>query len=463
MAHALANVRDRAAYALEASPMLRYTLEFFLANAIAAWGGSEGQYDRLQDNRIEEVARRLESMQLGTYGRHGGGPAGANADIISYTPMQAARPESGDKARMVDSNRNRHGQILPAGAANAEDEWDQQQYSGRSEGTTPTWVSWSVAVGAITCSGTTCMWRFKVARSRSGNGREYHDAPDQAEGEEAAQADQGRRDAESARRRGRHQSVQRHHPLRQRRKDASSKAKKSRKGKQGGEDGRNDERSGMQEGDDAVVAEDGPEGASRSQHLPLTAAAALCSSNPQCQRKPGIQNMQRAVPVAVPEPAQDAHAEEETCHVQERSDEGALCTVRAHTALQCAEKAGFTGSTYGVQTADGMHANTVSSSNAIISRRVLQFSMLAEAISGSDDAKLAELALQLHTPLAKLRQWEANWNRISGQRQMCEAATADSERAGRRSRGYQPMDAIEAGDEPLGAHGKWELSKCGSP
>ena len=209
MAHALANVRDRAAYVLEASPMLRYTLEFFLANAIAAWGGSEGQYDRLQDNRIEEVARRLESMQLGTYGRHGGGPAGANADIISYTPMQAARPEAGDKARMVDSNRSRHGQILPAGAAHVEDGWDQQQYSGRSEGTTPTWVSWSVAVGAITCSGTTCMWRFKVAQSRSGNRRKNHDAPDQAE--EDAQADQAHRDAESARRRGRHQSVQRHH------------------------------------------------------------------------------------------------------------------------------------------------------------------------------------------------------------------------------------------------------------
>ena len=71
VAHALGNARDRAAYALEASPMLRYTLEFFLANAIAAWGGSEGQYDRLQDSRIAEVAKRLDNMQLGAYSRQG--------------------------------------------------------------------------------------------------------------------------------------------------------------------------------------------------------------------------------------------------------------------------------------------------------------------------------------------------------------------------------------------------------
>ena len=60
------------------------------------------------------------------------------------------------------------------------------------------------------------------------------------------------------------------------------------------------------------------------------------------------------------------------------------------------------------QPADCTQGSTASASHAIISKRVLQFSMLAEAISGSDDAKLGELAMQLHTPMAQLRHWEAN-------------------------------------------------------
>ena len=44
----------------------------------------------------------------------------------------------------------------------------------------------------------------------------------------------------------------------------------------------------------------------------------------------------------------------------------------------------------------------------VISKRALQFSMLDDAIAGSDDATLGELAVQLHAPAPKLRMWVAN-------------------------------------------------------
>ena len=59
----------------------------------------------------------------------------------------------------------------------------------------------------------------------------------------------------------------------------------------------------------------------------------------------------------------------------------------------------------------------LSDSLSIISKRALQFSMLADAVAGSDDATLGELAVQLHAPVPKLRMWGASWQRISGQQQ----------------------------------------------
>ena len=140
-----------------------------------------------------------------------------------------------------------------------------------------------------------------------------------------------------------------------------------------------------------------------------------------------------------------------------------LCTMRSASALRGDEKSGHPESTYEVQPADDVHRGTASSSHVIISRRVLQFSRLAEAISSADDARLAELALQLHTPLAKLRHWEAHWKRISGQMQQGEAAAASNTRATDHIQDRHAMDAIEARDEPMGAHGEWKRGNRREP
>ena len=85
--------------------------------------------------------------------------------------------------------------------------------------------------------------------------------------------------------------------------------------------------------------------------------------------------------------------------------------------------------------------------------------MLAEVISGSDDATLAELALQLHTPMEKLRQWEAHWTRISGQMQPSDSSSTSSGMAEGRIEDPQSLAALEAGDEPMGPHGEWQHCK----
>ena len=56
------------------------------------------------------------------------------------------------------------------------------------------------------------------------------------------------------------------------------------------------------------------------------------------------------------------------------------------------------------------------------SRRALQFSMLADAIESSDEVTLAELAVQLHAPVPKLRMWGASWRMLSGQQEAAEDA-----------------------------------------
>ena len=139
VAQALGNARDRAAYALEASPMLRYTLEFFLANAIAAWGGSEGRYDRLQDSRIAAVAERLNSMQRGASSLQDAGPREANTDIIRYTATHAAAPGPRGNAPTDDRiSRSRHGHERPAHAAKMVKEWERsrEEYPSPAEGVT---------------------------------------------------------------------------------------------------------------------------------------------------------------------------------------------------------------------------------------------------------------------------------------------------------------------------------------
>ena len=102
------------------------------------------------------------------------------------------------------------------------------------------------------------------------------------------------------------------------------------------------------------------------------------------------------------------------------------------------------------------HAEVASASHAVISRRILQFSMLAEVISGSDDAKLAELVLQLHTPVEKLRQWETRWRRISGQEQPGKANGRASAMSACHGGDRQNLAALEAGDESVGPHGEWQ-------
>ena len=101
-------------------------------------------------------------------------------------------------------------------------------------------------------------------------------------------------------------------------------------------------------------------------------------------------------------------------------------------------------------------AEIASANHAVVSRRILQFSMLAEVISGSDDAKLAQLVLQLHTPVEKLRQWENHWRRISGQEQAGRACSGASTALGGHVGDRQNLAALEAGDESVGPHGEWE-------
>ena len=102
------------------------------------------------------------------------------------------------------------------------------------------------------------------------------------------------------------------------------------------------------------------------------------------------------------------------CEVQVRADDSlhSLSTTprRGHDGqmLCSAEEGAVVGRIEG-------HMSGVNLS--VISKRVLQFSMLADAISGSDDATLGELAVQLHTPVSKLRMWGTNWRRMSGQYQ----------------------------------------------
>ena len=133
--------------------------------------------------------------------------------------------------------------------------------------------------------------------------------------------------------------------------------------------------------------------------------------------------------------------------------------MQSLATLQRGEQSSDAGGTHGEHLMHSSRAEAASSGHTIISKRLLQFSMLAEVISGSDDAKLAELALQLHTPMEKLRQWEAHWTRISGQAQPANPGSRTSGVAEGRMEDRQSLAALEAGDEPAGPHGEWQHCK----
>ena len=60
----------------------------------------------------------------------------------------------------------------------------------------------------------------------------------------------------------------------------------------------------------------------------------------------------------------------------------------------------------------------------VISRRVLEFTLLADAIVNSDESTLAELAVQLHAPVSKLRMWGSSWRRLFGQHEAANVVAA---------------------------------------
>ena len=61
---------------------------------------------------------------------------------------------------------------------------------------------------------------------------------------------------------------------------------------------------------------------------------------------------------------------------------------------------------------------------AVISRRVLEFTLLADAIEKSDESTLAELVVQLHAPVSELRMWGSSWRRLSGHHEAANVAAA---------------------------------------
>jgi hypothetical protein len=174
---ALTIMRERAAHLLEASPLLRYTLEFLVAHALAAWSGTEAQHDRLQDSRIAEVSKRLDSMQqLGVYKMQG-------------AELHETKPETGGYALTKDRpHRSRHEQERPAHAAKSDVGWEHSQNPNFSEGAMGMRISGSMAIGAITCSGTMCIWRSRMARGEAVIAKKGHGAADQCEQAQSSDA-----------------------------------------------------------------------------------------------------------------------------------------------------------------------------------------------------------------------------------------------------------------------------------
>jgi hypothetical protein len=136
---------------------------------------------------------------------------------------------------------------------------------------------------------------------------------------------------------------------------------------------------------------------------------------------------------------------------------GEMCTARPSNAALGRVHNGHTSEgVLGLHPVDNALSSALGANLGIISKRGLQFSMLAEAITESDDATLAELALQLHTPIARLRQWDASWRRVSGQMQACGVGVAGGALADREEQGRVRMDAVAPWDESAGAHNLWQ-------
>ena len=295
--------RDRAAYVLEASPLLRYALEFFVAHALAAWSGSEAQYDRLQDSRIAEVAKRLDSMQqLGAYRMQGAESQETNSEIIKYTRTKD----------MPQRNRQEQGHTAHAAASDAE--WEQKP----SEWAMGLWLSWSMAIGAITCSGTTCLWRAKLAKGAILTAQGGHGMADQRDQIHPADAERDVRGNTGMRRR--HQAVQRR-SLRQSRAALRTKAQKALVCSDGEEKGGATTPPQL----DAATAEGARMGLPEAGRPPAPAAA-LCDSS---HRGEGDQHegMQLAISVANAKPARYRADLDRTCSGAD-THAGEICTTR---------------------------------------------------------------------------------------------------------------------------------------
>ena len=412
--------------------MVRYTLEFLLANAVAAWSGSEGQYDRVQDTRIAEVARRLDNIQLGV---HRGEDAAQREKTAGSAGHLALQEKYYPRHRMHERPLQ-HGQ----------DGSDAQA-----------WLSWTVAIGAITCSGTSCMWHIKAAYGRAVVGERQQGPADQGpqdfhsnEGKQAVSGDAGRRHRRSAMQRGhmrQHQSL----PC----PTVPSRARYGDAGSDSGRSGCEGDSVQTYGGKERAAFASSQQGSSVRHRAPNPTQRK--EGRPGSHLESGAQCGQLALPTPGREPSPGREdVAEVLAEGSAAPTDGTLCGMQSSSPLQGGELSRGAGASEGGYLERARHAEVASASHAVISRRILQFSMLAEVISGSDDAKLAELVLQLHTPVEKLRQWETHWRRISGQEQPGKASSRASAMSDCHVGDRQNLAALEAGDESVGPHGEWQ-------
>ena len=80
--------RDRAAYVLEASPLLRYALEFFVAHALAAWSS-------LRQSRATLRAKAKKELVCSEGEETGGGATPPQLDAAAAEGARMGLPEAG--------------------------------------------------------------------------------------------------------------------------------------------------------------------------------------------------------------------------------------------------------------------------------------------------------------------------------------------------------------------------------
>ena len=415
---ALGIARERAAYFLETSPLLRFALEFVVAPALAAWSGSEAQYDRMQDGRIAEVSKRLDSIQqAGAHGMQAPGQQDPNGELIKYMRTK----------EMLQRGRLVH-EYSPHGAA-GDGAWGQNS----SEWAMGLWISWSVAIGATTCSGTTCLLRAKYAQGAGSNALGVQNANEELGQLLPVDANRLQREGNCMRRR--QQSMQRR-MLRQARPAPRAKAKT---GPACSDEGGTCP-SAMLPYFGAEAGESTHRGV-QGEHVQPVRAGASNDGAPQAEEGQTAK-MQLAIRPSGGTPTRHVAEFARGCSV-DGAQASEMCTARPSDAGQGRAQSGHTSEdALDLHPEDNALSGSLGASLGIISKRVLQFSMLAEAISGSDDATLGELAMHLHTPIAKLRQRGANWRRVSGQMLACGANAADGAVANREEQGRVHMEAV---------------------